>query len=67
MTVQEHRRAKWRLRREVRLLISDMASRICYRIDTARLEQLRARAYRGAGPDADAYARYAARYWRVWG
>jgi hypothetical protein len=48
-------------------MVRGMANDVRYRVDTARLEALRSRAYRGDRQNADMYARYAARYWRVWG
>lgn len=66
MTLKEHRRARWRLRREIRRGVRDIAEAIRYRLDTSRLEALRGRAYRGGKSEADVYARYAMYYWRIW-
>lgn len=68
MTLKEHRRAKWRLRREVRLLVREIVLGIRFRIDTAHLNRLRGRVWRGGGTQAaDQYWIAYNRYWRIWG
>jgi len=65
-TLKDHRRALWRLRRDVRLVVREGRAGLEHAVDRRKLEELRSKAYSG---DRSVYAAYAGevhRYHTKW-
>lgn len=69
ITLKDHRRALWRLRRDVRLVVREGRDGLAKVIDRKRLESLRGLVYRREGGQEIVLRYWHAykTYWRRWG